>query len=196
MARLIDAAVATTRRIVTDLRPSILDDLGLAVALRWQAGEYGKRSATRIVVETPEPDIAVDRECALTLFRIFQETLTNVMRHANATEVFVRLAEADACYVLQIRDNGVGMPDDALRKPDIARHPRHARAGPAARRRRVGDERSGRGDDAGGDDPQAGERLTRRHRPASAASAQRRDGATDCRSVPHAPRTAGVGRVL
>jgi signal transduction histidine kinase len=118
MARLIDTAVATTRRIVTDLRPSILDDLGLAVALRWQAGEYGKRSATRIVVEAPEPDIAVDRECALTLFRIFQETLTNVMRHANATEVLVRLAEADACYVLQIRDNGVGMPDDALRKPE------------------------------------------------------------------------------
>ena len=85
MARLIDTAVATTRRIVTDLRPSILDDLGLAVALRWQAGEYCKRSGTKIVVETPEPDIAVDRECALTLFRIFQETLTNVMRHANAS---------------------------------------------------------------------------------------------------------------
>jgi len=118
MMRLIDGAVATTRRIVTDLRPSILDDLGLAVALRWQAGEYGKRSATRIVVEAPEPDIAVERECALTLFRIFQETLTNVMRHARATEVVVRLSEADACYVLQIRDNGVGMPEDALRKPE------------------------------------------------------------------------------
>ena len=117
MARLIDGAVATTRRIVTDLRPSILDDLGLAVALRWQAGEYRKRSETNIVVETPEPDIAIDHECALTLFRIFQETLTNVMRHANATEVVVRLAEADSCYVLQVRDNGVGMPEDALRKP-------------------------------------------------------------------------------
>jgi PAS domain S-box-containing protein len=117
MTQLIDSAVATTRRIVTDLRPSILDDLGLAVALRWQAGEYGKRSATKIVVETPEPDIPIDRECALALFRIFQETLTNVIRHANASEVVVRLSEADACYVLQIRDDGIGMPDDALRKP-------------------------------------------------------------------------------
>ena len=117
MTQLVDSAVATTRRIVTDLRPSILDDLGLAVALRWQAGEYGKRSATKIVVETPEPDIPIERECALALFRIFQETLTNVIRHANASEVVVRLSEADACYVLQIRDNGVGMPDDALRKP-------------------------------------------------------------------------------
>ena len=117
MKEMIDGAVATTRRIVTDLRPSILDDLGLAVALRWQAGEYGKRSATKIVVETPEPDIPIDRECALALFRIFQETLTNVIRHAKATEVVVRLSEADACYVLHIRDNGVGMPDDALRKP-------------------------------------------------------------------------------
>ena len=84
MKELIDGAVATTRRIVTDLRPSILDDLGLAVALRWQAGEYGKRSATKIVVETPEPDIPIDRECALALFRIFQETLTNVIRHAQS----------------------------------------------------------------------------------------------------------------
>ena len=117
MARLIDAAVATTRRIVTDLRPSILDDLGLGVALRWQAGEYRKRSGIDIVVETPEPDLAVDRECALTLFRIFQETLTNVMRHADASKVVVRLAEADSGYVLQIRDDGVGMAEDALRKP-------------------------------------------------------------------------------
>jgi PAS domain S-box-containing protein len=117
MIELLDSAVATTRRIVTDLRPSILDDLGLAAALRWQAGEYRKHSDTKIVVETPEPDIAIDRECGLALFRIFQETLTNVMRHAEATEVDVRLAEADACYVLQIHDNGIGMPDDALRKP-------------------------------------------------------------------------------
>ena len=63
------------------------------------------------------PQVGIDRECALTLFRIFQETLTNVMRHANATEAVVRLSEADSCYVLQIRDNGVGISDDALRKP-------------------------------------------------------------------------------
>jgi len=117
MLRLIDGCVATTRRIVTDLRPSILDDLGLAAALRWQAGEFRKRTGTKIRVDTPDPDIAVDRECALTLFRIFQETLTNVARHAGASEVNVRLADGDAGYLLQVRDNGVGMTDDAWRKP-------------------------------------------------------------------------------
>jgi len=114
---LVDSAVATTRRIFTDLRPSMLDDLGLATALHWQAGEYTKRTGINIVVDAPDESFVVERERALTLFRIFQETLTNVMRHARATEVVVRLSESDDSYVLHVRDNGVGMAEDAMRKP-------------------------------------------------------------------------------
>ena len=117
LTKLVDSAVLTTRRIVTDLRPSMLDDLGLAAAIHWQAGEYAKRTGMKIDVELPDPDVDVDRECALTLFRIFQETLTNVMRHAQATAVDVHLGETDDSLVLRIHDNGVGISEEALRKP-------------------------------------------------------------------------------
>ena len=117
MIQLVDGAVAVTRRIVTDLRPSILDDLGLAAALRWQAGEYRKHTKARFHLETPEPEIVVDRECALALFRIFQEALTNIARHAQAANVWIQLADTDKAYVLTIRDDGVGIADADLRKP-------------------------------------------------------------------------------
>jgi two-component system, NarL family, sensor histidine kinase UhpB len=114
---LVEAAVAVTRKIVTDLRPSILDDLGLAAALRWQAGEYRKHMETAIHVETPEPDIRMDRDVSLALFRIFQETLTNVAKYAKATEVWVTLGATKTAFVLQIRDNGVGMDPSDMEKP-------------------------------------------------------------------------------
>jgi two-component system, NarL family, sensor histidine kinase UhpB len=117
MGKLLEAAVAATRRIVTDLRPGILDDLGLSAALRWQAAEFRKHTNVRVNVETPPSDQGIGRDAALTLFRIFQETLTNVARHAKATEVAVSLAASDAAFVLQIRDNGVGLSTDDLRKP-------------------------------------------------------------------------------
>jgi PAS domain S-box-containing protein len=117
MDKLLESAVATTRRIVTDLRPSILDDLGLSAALRWQASEFRKHTGARVNVETPPSDQGISRDAALTMFRIFQETLTNVARHAKANEVSVNLAMSDAALVLQVRDNGVGLSDDDLRKP-------------------------------------------------------------------------------
>src|SRR5205814_6877184 len=102
MDRLLEAAVAATRRIVTDLRPSILDDLGLAAALRWQATEFRKHTGTRVDVETPASDQGISRDASLAFFRIFQETLTNVARHAKATEVTVSLARTDTAFVLQV----------------------------------------------------------------------------------------------
>jgi signal transduction histidine kinase len=117
IGKLLETAVAATRKIVTDLRPSILDDLGLSAALRWQAAEFRKHTGTRVLVETPPSDQGIGRDGALTLFRIFQETLTNVARHARATEVAVNLSITDAAFVLQIRDNGIGLSDEDLRKP-------------------------------------------------------------------------------
>jgi len=117
MGTLLEAAVAATRRIVTDLRPSILDDLGLSAALRWQAAEFAKHTGVRVDVKALETNHHIDRDVALALFRIFQETLTNVARHAKATEVAVMLSSNDDALVLQIRDNGIGVSEDDLRKP-------------------------------------------------------------------------------
>ncbi len=117
MLSLLESAVAATRKIVTDLRPSILDDLGLGSAMRWQIGEYKKHSDLRFNLQTPDPDLLIDRERALVLFRIFQETITNVVRYAKATEVDISLAEVDGSYVMRIRDNGVGIVDMDMRKP-------------------------------------------------------------------------------
>jgi PAS domain S-box-containing protein len=117
MRKLVEAAVATTRRIVTDLRPSILDDLGLPAALRWQAAEFAKHTGARVEVDAPETREPIDRAVALALFRIFQETLTNVARHAKANQVSVKLASNDHSLVLQIRDNGIGVSEENLRKP-------------------------------------------------------------------------------
>lgn len=115
MDRLVDSAVAATRRIITDLRPAVLDGLGLCAALRWQANETQKASGVEILVRCPEGDVVVDRDRALTLFRIFQESLTNVIRHAKATRVDVDLTEMPANYELRVSDNGIGIADDAER---------------------------------------------------------------------------------
>jgi PAS domain S-box-containing protein len=117
MLTLVQNAVAATRKIVTDLRPSILDDLGLASAVRWQVGEYRKHSETVFNLQLPESDLDIDRDRALVLFRIFQETMTNVSRHANATRVDISLAQTDGGYVMQIRDNGIGIATLDMRKP-------------------------------------------------------------------------------
>jgi two-component system, NarL family, sensor histidine kinase UhpB len=118
IGKLLEAAVAATRKIVTDLRPSILDDLGLVAALRWQADDFAKHTGARVHVDAPETDHQPGRDVALALFRIFQETLTNVARHAKATELWINFAVTDDSFVLQIRDNGAGLSDEDLRKPD------------------------------------------------------------------------------
>ena len=117
MVKLVEAAVAATRKVVTDLRPSILDDLGLAAALRWQAGEFQKHTGAIVHVEADGSKLAIDHARSLTLFRVFQETLTNVARHAKATEVWVQLSASNGAYLLQVRDNGVGMAEADLNKP-------------------------------------------------------------------------------
>jgi two-component system sensor histidine kinase UhpB len=117
MIQVVDGAVAATRRIVTDLRPSVLDDLGLAAALRWQADVYQRHGKMKFHLKVPEPEIAVDRERGLALFRIFQETATNVSRHAKAANVWVQLSDTNGAYVLTVSDDGVGISDADMRKP-------------------------------------------------------------------------------
>ena len=106
---LIDSTIKTVRRISTDLRPGILDDLGLVAAVEWACEEFESRTGTECYLDLPKSDIATDRERATALFRIFQETLTNVARHAGATELRVRLAEEEKVLRLELRDNGKGL---------------------------------------------------------------------------------------
>ncbi len=105
----IDAAIGTVRRIASELRPGVLDHLGIAAALAWQANSFANRTGIACAVASPETlgGLGKDRETAL--FRIFQEALTNVARHSGADRVEVALAEDDGAVVLTVADNGKGI---------------------------------------------------------------------------------------
>ena len=112
--KLIDETIQTVRRISTELRPGILDDLGLVAAVEWAAEEFQARTGTKCHISLPRADLPLDPEHATALFRIFQETLTNAARHANATEVNVRLAYDKRHVSLEVRDNGKGISEEQL----------------------------------------------------------------------------------
>ena len=114
--KLVDETIQAVRRIATELRPGMLDDLGLVATIEWAGEEFGARTGTKCRLELPSDDIAIDQEKATAIFRIFQETLTNIARHANANEVRARLATEDCNVTLEVRDNGVGIHEEKLRK--------------------------------------------------------------------------------
>jgi PAS domain S-box-containing protein len=109
----VDETIHNVRRISSELRPAILDDLGLVAALEWHAGEFEKRTGIRCAFKPPQR-FQVDPDLAIALFRICQETLTNVARHARATAVRVLLAKSRHRVVLEVRDNGAGILQGAL----------------------------------------------------------------------------------
>ncbi|MDB5882111.1 MAG: hypothetical protein JWP43_1989 [Ramlibacter sp.] len=115
MRHLLDAAIASVRRIATELRPPILDDLGFGEAVTWQAGEFGKRSGLEVVVDLQAADRVEDKGVATALYRIVQESLTNIARHAGASKVEVSLTAEGETLVLTVRDNGTGI-DEAARQ--------------------------------------------------------------------------------
>jgi PAS domain S-box-containing protein len=110
----IDETVQTVRRISAELRPGVLDDLGLAAAIEWQARDFQKRAGVVCLLNLPEDDLRISRLQATALFRIFQESLTNVARHAQATKVWVHLGEEDGAIVLEVEDDGVGISLEQL----------------------------------------------------------------------------------
>jgi signal transduction histidine kinase len=104
-----DSTIRTVRRIASELRPGVLDHLGLVAALEWQANEFQNRTGIKCDVQANVQELLPDPNLSTTFFRIFQETLTNVIRHAGATEVKVELKQSDARITLEVRDNGRGI---------------------------------------------------------------------------------------
>ncbi len=111
MAALIDDTVVAVRRIATALRPGILDDLGLAAAVEWQAHEFENRTGIRCVLHAGLGDGTIDPMASTAVFRIFQESLTNVTRHSRATQVVVTLERRNGDLILEVRDDGIGIAD-------------------------------------------------------------------------------------
>lgn len=117
MAEVVDEALKCLHAVTAELRPVMLDDFGLAPAIDWQVEEFRKRSGIDCHIEAPgfEPELPKDQ--AMALFRIFQETLTNILRHAKADQVVVSLKESDGAIVLQVRDNGRGITEAEINDP-------------------------------------------------------------------------------
>ena len=111
MLRLVDATIDRVRRIASELRPSILDDLGLAAAVEWQTQQFQTRTGIKCHYDCSVDNIDLDPERTTAVFRIFQEALTNVLRHAQASTVDVSLDRDDTDFLLEVRDNGRGIRD-------------------------------------------------------------------------------------
>jgi signal transduction histidine kinase len=110
----IDGVIQAVRRIATELRPGVLDTAGLSAAIEWQTNEFQARTGLRCRVRVDIPDLMLDQDLNTAFFRIFQETLTNIIRHAHATAVEVRLAESAEHFILEVKDNGRGISDHAV----------------------------------------------------------------------------------
>jgi signal transduction histidine kinase len=109
MAENIDETIHTVRRIATELRPGVLDSAGLPAALEWQAHEFEHQTGIRCRVHTHIRKTSWDEDLNTAFFRIFQETLTNIIRHAGATEVTVNLTETSDDLVMEVNDDGRGI---------------------------------------------------------------------------------------
>ncbi|HZH41971.1 MAG TPA: ATP-binding protein [Gemmatimonadales bacterium] len=110
----IDGTLGAVRRIATELRPSLLDQLGLAAALEWQGQEFAARSGLSVRTEITVDGTPVPDDLSSSAFRILQESLTNVARHAQAKRVTIRLLQNEDILTLEVTDDGIGIPLDRL----------------------------------------------------------------------------------
>jgi signal transduction histidine kinase len=100
-----------------DLRPGLLDHLGLVPAIEWQAEEFSKRTGIECSIDISPQEISLDRVNSTTIFRIFQEALTNIARHAQAAMVEISLSVQDAHLTLRIHDDGIGITKNQIDNP-------------------------------------------------------------------------------
>jgi len=107
----IDTTVSMVKQLASELRPSILDDLGLVAAIEWQAQQFQTRTSIVCKVIAAVETVALTWEQATAVFRILQEALTNVLRHAQATKVDILIKTEEDRFILEIRDNGRGITE-------------------------------------------------------------------------------------
>ena len=115
--KLVDDAIATAGRVARELRPGILKDFGLAAAVECQAEDFTQRTGIACNVLCADDDATAEEPASTALFRIFQEALTNISKHAHASKVDVRLVQEDGDILLEIFDDGRGLAPEALTKP-------------------------------------------------------------------------------
>jgi len=109
MKGLADSTIDTVRRIAWELRPSVLDDLGLMDAIEWQARQFETRTGILCQRSGSVDNVVFNQEQATAIFRIFQEALTNILRHAVATRIDITMTQPHGEFVLTIKDNGRGI---------------------------------------------------------------------------------------
>jgi PAS domain S-box-containing protein len=112
MLTMVDDTIVSVRRIAKELRPGVLDDLGLEAAIEWQAREFEERTKVKTVLNSELNNQNFSKEINTAVFRIFQESLTNITRHSQATKVNVKLCIQSNYLVLQVTDNGIGISDE------------------------------------------------------------------------------------
>lgn len=109
MSKIIGMAIHSIKKLSTDLRPGILDDFGLHAAIEWQAEEFESRTGKKCKVVLDVNDFNIDSDVSTAIFRILQETLTNIMRHASANRVELQLREEPGELIFMVRDDGKGL---------------------------------------------------------------------------------------
>ena len=114
LSKILDETVKTVRRIASELRPSLLDDLGLVAAIEWQLNEFEKRSGIKAELKKMRIEPLLPDAARTGLFRIVQESLTNVARHANAKKVTISLQQKKGLLVLKIEDDGIGFDKEKI----------------------------------------------------------------------------------
>lgn len=118
MSGVLDDMIRSVRRIATELRPEVLDHLDLRGAMEWQLREFQSRTGIRCRLVSNVEEVNFDRDRATAVFRIFQETLTNIARHANAHEATIHLNEEAGYLLLEVQDDGVGIPQKEIHNPN------------------------------------------------------------------------------
>jgi PAS domain S-box-containing protein len=116
-SRLVDMMIETVQKISHELRPSVLDNIGLEAALQFEARQFQERTAIFCEVSVPSDTVSVEPAQATGIFRVFQELLTNVARHAQATRVLVALSQSEEKVTLEVNDNGRGIGKEKWCEP-------------------------------------------------------------------------------
>lgn len=111
MVGLVDTTINTVRRIASELRPGVLDDLGLIPAIEWHAQQFQEHTGVVCRFDSLIENVELNRDQATAVFRIFQEAMTNILRHARATKVNIIIEEEESEFVLEIKDNGRGISE-------------------------------------------------------------------------------------